>query len=162
MPPSTDSLAHDLKEGARASLAATTAMSGFFLLVHEAGLLGEPPPRKLTRRILRRAGAFSRLTHGAPLDAAATLAHYGYGMGMGAAYGLIAGRLPTKGARLAAAIGLSVGVWAGSYAGWIPAMNLMRRPSKDRPLRPTVMALLHVVFGAAWGLCFESRREENR
>jgi hypothetical protein len=38
-----------------------------------------------------------------------------------------------------------------SYQGWIPALGIMPPASEDRPDRPRVMLLAHLVYGAILG-----------
>ena len=128
--------------GAAAGVAATLVMSLELALAKSAGLLGEPPPKKLTRRILTLFGARPSRPS---LYAATTAAHLAYGAGAGALYALLPRTM--RGPLPGTAFGIAV--WAVSYAGWIPKLGLMRRPSRDRPGRPTSMVLAHVVFGAS-------------
>lgn len=119
-------------------------MSATMGLAQAGGLLGEPPPRKLTRRLWRRVGRTpSRRT----LNVTTTLAHLGFGAGAGVLYALLppAVRSAPRGALF------GLGIWATSYAGWIPALGLMKRPKRDRPGRPTSMVLSHLVYGAVLG-----------
>lgn len=139
MPPLTRRLA----AGAAAGLLATGTMSLVLALAKKAHLLGEPPPRKLTRKAMKRFGGASRRT----TNVATVFTHAGFGAAMGAVYGA----LPPRVANAATGALFGLGVWAVSYAGWIPALGLMARPSKDRPGRPTAMILAHLVYGATLG-----------
>lgn len=134
-----------MARGAAAGLAATCTMTAVLALTKATGLLGEPPPRKLTRRVLDRLGVRVR---GRELDITTLIAHAGYGAAMGALYALVPGRR----APIARGSAFGVGVWAASYMGWIPAFGLMRTPKSDRPGRPTSMVLAHLVFGATLGV----------
>lgn len=121
-------------------MAATVVMSLELTLAKGLGLLGEPPPKKLTRKMLHLAGHRpSRLA----LYAATTAAHLAYGAGAGALYAMSRRRGPRAG------VAFGVAVWAASYLGWIPKVGLMPPPSRDRIGRPTSMVLAHVVFGGA-------------
>lgn len=116
--------------GAGAGLAGTLTMSAVVALARAAGLLGEPPPRKLTRRMLSLL-APSLVRSERRTNVTATAGHLGYGAAVGALYGL--------------------GVWAVSYAGWIPKLGLMPPPKRDRPGRQGAMVLAHLVYGATLG-----------
>jgi NAD(P)-dependent dehydrogenase (short-subunit alcohol dehydrogenase family) len=105
------------------------------------GLLGEPPPRRLTRQLLG-------LPPSDALDAASVAAHFGFGATVGGAFALLPSRARATGG--GALFGLAV--WAANYAGWLPAIGLMPPPAKDRPGRPTAMALSHLVYGAVLAL----------
>lgn len=129
-------------EGAAAGAVGTLMMSGFMALARIAGVLGEPPPMKLTRRLARHVGLPE--PEGAELIAASAFAHIGFG----ALTGIVYTALPFRrhhGRRTGAAFGAMV--WALSYAGWIPRLGLMRPPSRDRPGRPTAMIAAHIVYG---------------
>src|SRR3954468_1943833 len=102
-----------LLAGMVAGLAATGVMSLVMLGAKRAGALGEPPPRRLTRRLLSPLGVRPR---GRALDAAALLAHAGYGACVGGVFALLPGRFKTQsGGRL-----FGLGVWALNYTGLLP------------------------------------------
>jgi len=128
-------------------LASTAAMSAVMLAAHEAGVLGETPPRLITKRTLRRMGL--RTSSQTEALASAGL-HFGYGVLGAALFRSLTKRTgiaPTPGR--GAAFGALV--WAASYFGWVPALGLMPLPGGDRPGRPVFMLLAHLVFGAALG-----------
>jgi hypothetical protein len=131
--------------GAAAGAVATFPMSGVMLAASKARLLGEPPPKKITRAATRRlAPAVAR--HEAPLDLASIAAHLGFGAAMGALYSVALGRRrPT----MLSGVAFGTAVWAVSYAGWVPAAGVMPEPSDDRRGRPASMVVSHWVFGAS-------------
>lgn len=135
-------IAKRVAHGAAAGIAATGLMTIALVAAKATGVLGEPPPKKLTRRILTLLG--HRPSKPA-LHAATAVAHLAYGAGAGALYAALPPRVrgPVSGTLF------GLGIWAVSYMGWIPKLALMRPPSRDRRGRPTAMALAHVVFGAA-------------
>jgi len=137
--------------GAMSGIAATATMSGVMLAAQRAGLLGDPPPRRLTRKLLSRLSPLS--PRGRALDAAATLAHFAFGAAMGGLFGLASRRATaTRGTVFGFA------VWAVHYAGVLPQLSLMPRVRHDRPGRPTSMILAHLVYGATLGLVARNRR----
>ena len=126
--------------GAVAGTVATVSMSATMGAAKGAKLLGEPPPRKITR-----AAVPELARHPLALDAATWATHFGFGASMGALYSLALGaRRPS----LASGVLLGSAVWAVSYMGWVPAMGIMRPPSEDRPGRPASMLTAHWVFGS--------------
>lgn len=133
--------------GATAGIAATIPMTAVFAVTKAAGLLGEPPPRKLTRRILTLVGHRPR---GSTLDLLTAVAHVGYGAACGTLFGL----LPRPARSVTGGALFGVAVWAASYLGWIPKVRLMPPPSRDRAGRPTSMVLAHLVYGASLGAVF--------
>jgi NAD(P)-dependent dehydrogenase (short-subunit alcohol dehydrogenase family) len=127
--------------GIAAGLVATGAMSLVMLAGKRIGALGEPPPRRITRRSLAPLGPFA--PRGRALDLAALGAHFGFGASLGLVYGL----LPQRGRSPAAGLAFGLGAWAVNYAGWLPMVGLMPPPSRDRLLRPSTMIAAHLVFG---------------
>ena len=125
-------------------------------LAKRAGMLGEPPPRLLTRRLLSAVGI--RVARRSPtVDALSLAGHAAYGATMGAAFRALSNR-PTT----AKGILFGVSVWAFSYAGWIPKLGLMAPPAFDRPGRPTSMILAHVVYGSTLGVTTRAPRSRGR
>lgn len=141
--------------GAGAGIVATGAMSLLMAGFAKAGALGEPPPRKLTRRVFRRLEMpfHSRNAE----NVASLLAHFGYGALLGALFGLLPRTAQSR--RSGAAYGLAI--WASNYAGVIPWANLMPPPSRDRPGRPTAMIAAHLVYGAVLGGLFAKARAKE-
>lgn len=136
-----------LGEGALGGAVGTAAFTGWMKGAQRVGLLGELPPRKITRKALENVG----VTSPTKIDVATVFTHLGFGVAAGALFGVLSQRLHPKlpGAVQGAVWGSLV--WAASYAGWVPALDIMPRPSKDRPDRPWVMFLGHVVFGGLLG-----------
>lgn len=127
--------------GVVAGLVATGVMSLVMLGAKRLGALGEPPPRRLTRRILSPLGARPRT---ARLNAMALVAHAAFGAGTGGAFALLPGRYKTQGSgRL-----FGLGVWAAMYGGLLPRLGLMPPVRRDRPGRPSAMAVAHLAYGA--------------
>lgn len=139
--------------GAAGGAVATFAMSAAMMLEKKLGLLGEHPPKKIVQTLRRRSGIFSasRQTD----NVVTTLAHWGFGMATGALFGLLHRR--SQGTARASLLGAGYGaaVWAASYAGWIPALGIMRTPRRDRPGRPTSMIAAHLIFGSVLGAFVE-------
>lgn len=135
--------------GASAGALATGAMTVPLAALHERERLGPTPPVRITRSLLRRLG----LTPGRRANAGlAALAHLGFGTSLGALFGLLLRRPRSRVATVGAAVGYAAGVWTLSYAGWIPALGILPRPDRDRPARPAVTLLSHVVYGIALGV----------
>src|SRR5438045_2231248 len=82
--------------GAAAGAAATTAMSAVMLASERLGFVSRLPPERIVD-----AGFDTLGTDPAPPEehATATVAHYGYGMGNGALFGVVAPSLPIPRAR---------------------------------------------------------------
>jgi uncharacterized membrane protein YagU involved in acid resistance len=83
-------------------------------------------------------------------------AHVGYGAACGAIFGLVAPR--NAPAALGCGMLFGLGVWAGSYVGWLPAFNVRHHAKHDPPARTGLMIAAHLVWGAAAGVVFASGR----
>ncbi len=134
-------------EGALGGAVGTAAFTGWMKGAQRAGLLGELPPRKITRKALQTTGTPSSQK----IDAATVFTHLGFGVATGALFGVLSNRLHPRipGAVQGAVFGSLV--WAASYAGLVPALDIMPSPTKDRPGRPWVMFLGHLIFGGLLG-----------
>ena len=134
----------DVVRGAGAGAVATVAMSAVMLAAGRLGMVGRQPPEAIVRRAGQLGGAEPR---GRAAGVLASLAHLGFGAGTGAAYAL----LPPTARPVLRAVGVSLGVYAASYAGWVPALGALPHAERDRTDRQAVMAAAHVVYGAVLG-----------
>ena len=71
------------------------------------------------------------------------VAHFAFGAGAGALYGLLAPRRFREGTGIAYA-GL---IWVTSYLGWLPALRLHPPVARDDRVRQIGNAAGHVVYG---------------
>ena len=142
--------------GSLAGFAATAPMTAVMLALHRRLPRWERyplPPRQITMRVADQAGVKHEMDED-QRTAATYAAHFGYGLGAGALYGLLAPHLP--GAPAAKGVGFGLAVWAGSYLGWLPAANVLP-PATDEPAeRNAVMIAAHLVWGAATGVLTEA------
>ena len=98
---------------------------------------------------MRRAGALTgHEPRGRAADLIAAGAHVGFGATTGAAHAL----LPPTRHPVRRGVLVSLGVYAVSYAGWVPALGALPPADRDRPDRQAVMALAHGVYGGVLGL----------
>lgn len=138
--------------GTVAGILATGVMSLVMLAGKRVGALGEPPPRRITRRLSSPLGPLR--PRGRALDVTALGAHLGFGAAMGFVYALLPARAQT---RLGGGV-YGLAVWAANYAGWLPGVGLMPEPSRDRPGRPSVMIAAHWVFGRSLATAYRALR----
>ena len=140
--------------GAAAGVVSTVAMSGVMLGAKWAGVSGELPPERITRRAINAVSV-------EPLDdhtegAIASVAHIGFGALAGALFGLMTTQSgPVRGSPVIAAFGgmlYATGIWLVSYQGWVPAIGIMPPASSDRRGRVVTMLIAHWVYGAALGV----------
>jgi uncharacterized membrane protein YagU involved in acid resistance len=137
-----------LGEGAVGGAVGTAAFTGWMKGAQRTGLLGELPPRKITRKAVQAATPTPSKT---TIDVATTLTHLGFGVATGALFGVLSRRLHPRVPGVVQGALWGSAVWAASYAGWVPALDLMPPPHKDRPDRPVVMFLGHLIFGGLLG-----------
>lgn len=155
--------------GVLAGLVATAPMTAAMLLMHS--LLPreeqEPlPPRKIAEKVVDEAEEAADKSGvenhvGEPERTALTWAsHFGYGAGMGALYAPLAEKIPLSPPLGGIAFGLAV--WAGSYLGLLPAMNVLH-PEEESPRRHALMIAAHVVWGSVTGVLVDrlEHREER-
>lgn len=141
--------------GAAAGIVGTMTMSALMALAKKAGALGEPPPRKLVRRTLKRMLPLHVDRRKTGVDVASWAAHFGFGAAMGGLFAAIErGRRPS----VPAGVLFGLGVWAVNYMGVVPKLGLMAKPKHDRAGRPTAMVLAHVVYGSTLAAVFRGLR----
>lgn len=107
------------------------------------------PPRQITVELAERAGLVKALGL-RERQAVAGLLHFGFGALTGGVYGVIAPRLPLPPA--ASGIVFALGVWTGSYLGWLPALHVLPPATRQPAGRNRLMIAAHVVWGTAMGL----------
>lgn len=134
-----------LLRGTASGALATLAMSAIMYAAKRAGMLGEPPPRKITRSFVYALGVHPKRRS---LDLASLAAHVGFGAGMGGLYGLAKRRRSSRFRAAGAGLLYGAAIWTLSYAGWVPSLGIMAQPAHDRPGRPTAMLAAHAVYGA--------------
>lgn len=151
-------LQRDLKailDGAVGGGLGTASMSVVMLAARQLGLMGEQPPEAITAAALDAGGMNERDAE--TQDVLASLAHFGFGIGMGALFGLLHRRLPFRVNATVHGVIFGSLVWVTAYQGWVPALGIMPPASRDRPDRPQVMLLAHWVYGATLGMTVAQR-----
>ena len=138
------SLFSALLRGALSGSAATVVMSAVMLAAGRAGLMGRQPPEAIVRRAGALIGAEPR---GRTAENLAALAHLGFGASAGAALAVF----PPSAHPVRRGVLLSLGIYAVSYAGWVPALRALPSADRDREDRQWTMVLAHVVYGAVLG-----------
>lgn len=136
-----------LGEGALGGAVGTAAFTGWMKGAQRIGLLGELPPRKIARKALETVTTPSKPA----IELTTALTHLGFGVATGALFGVISKSLHTRVPGYVQGAVFGSLVWLTSYAGWVPALDIMPPPHRDRPDRPWVMWLGHLVFGGLLG-----------
>jgi uncharacterized membrane protein YagU involved in acid resistance len=137
-----------------AGAVATAAMSVFMKVWQSVSPLEQArpiPPRSVTKGITETVGIWQRLPPAAR-TALTWASHFGYGTTMAVVYAESGGRASVPPAASGSVFGL--GVWAASYAGWLPALGILP-PPKDKPRERNAMLVgAHLVWGSVLGLVF--------
>jgi len=147
--------------GAVGGLLATLPMSALMLGAHRRLPRREKyplPPALIVDNALRKAGVPPSTLEPETRERAVWSAHLLYGAAAGAVYGALMPR-PSRPAR-GAAFGL--GVWLGSYLGWLPLTGLMPPAHREPARRNALMIAAHLVWGAALALSWKPRRLGRR
>lgn len=138
--------------GAVAGTIAAVPMTTYWEYMHKR-LPGEPPrplpPREIVETAAVKAGISRQLSE-RDVQNLALAAHFGYAALTGALFGLLAPR--STAAALGAGMLFGIGVWAGSYLGWLPATGLRHSPRYDLRARTALLIGGHLVWGASTGL----------
>jgi len=143
-------------DGALGGALGTAGMSALMLAAGKAGLMGEQPPDKIAGAALDALGVHE--PDAKAQDAMATALHFGFGMGSGILFGVLHRRLPFRAPGTLHGMLFASALWAVSYQAWIPGLNIMPPASEDRPDRPRVMLLVHLVYGAILGIVVARRQ----
>lgn len=147
---------NELIRGTIAGVAATVPMTLAMELLQQ----GLPwyqryalPPRRILRSAAHAAG-LRDATGDSEWSPATLVAHFGYGGAVGAVYAPLSRRVPVP--RAVSGPVYALGVWAGSYLGWLPAADL-HEPATDEPARRNaLMIAAHLVWGVAAGLMLDA------
>jgi uncharacterized membrane protein YagU involved in acid resistance len=135
-------------EGALAGGLATICMSLFMYGSKKLGIQGEHPPKRIMESAFAAAGAEEPRQHKLKLNAAAAAAHIGFGVVSGAAFALLQPKHSSKKLQILEGMGYGLLIWAVSYKGWVPKLNIMPPPERDRPGRVKSMIAAHMVYGS--------------
>ena len=136
--------------GALAGLAATVALSGLRQAWSKMGLVFDTAPMQVVARVEEMGLVDDLSPSGRRLLTA--FAHFAYGAGTGAAFGLL--RREKGGPAEEAAVGSALGVlaWGAGWSSWLPLTGVHQAPWTQKTPRVLLPVLDHAVFGAAWGL----------
>jgi hypothetical protein len=137
--------------GAAAGVAATVPMTAAMIAMHRqlpAHQRYPLPPRRVTMNLASALGLRKEMNK-PQRDAATVAAHFGYGSAMGGIFGLLADKTPAP--RVATGIGWGLFVWAASYLGLLPALDLHEPATRHPTKRNILMIVAHVIWGATLG-----------
>ncbi|GLV58033.1 membrane protein [Dictyobacter sp. S3.2.2.5] len=136
--------------GAAAGGAATIPMTLFMLAMHKVLPRWQKdalPPEKITAEITERANVSVDKPQ---LLGGTLMAHLGYGASMGSLYMTFTRKWTLPPVLKGALFGL--GVWAGSYMGWLPAANFAAAGTNEPGQRNILMIIAHLIWGGVTGV----------
>jgi len=116
------------------------------------------PPRELTQNLLQKVEADALLDEEQRVELS-LVSHFGYGALAGALYPYTRQRVEHP---LVYGSSYGVAIWAASYFGWIPALQILPPPHRQPANRRRLMIVAHLVWGAGtvWiGECLANRRD---
>ena len=136
--------------GALGGLGATLVLSGLREAWAKTGLVFETAPMQVVDRMeeLDLVGDLSP----AGRRLLTALAHFAYGAGTGAAFGLLRKETGTQAEEAAVGSALGVLAWGAGWSSWLPLTGVHRPPWAQKSPRVLLPVIDHAVFGTAWGL----------
>jgi uncharacterized membrane protein YagU involved in acid resistance len=145
-----------LLTGAMAGLAAAVPMTLSMKAMHR--LLPEPeryplPPSEIVSEVEEKAGVEEEVDE-SEHKALTYISHFSYGAATGAIYAPLAKRYRFSPAAGGVVYGLAV--WAGSYLGLMPALNILRPATEHPARRNALMITAHVIWGLSLGLLVDT------
>lgn len=145
-----------VRNGMIAGAVATLPMTLFMLLVGRilpAWQHYDLPPEEITDELTERAGMEQHLDKQGRVGLA-LVAHFGYGSVVGGIYALVTKNIPLPPVLKGIIYGL--GVWAGSYLGILPALQMRTRAPREPLQRNLLMIVAHIIWGASLGVAEEN------
>jgi hypothetical protein len=138
--------------GALSGGVGTLVLSGLREAWSRMGLVFETAPMQVVDR-LEELGLVEGWSPRA-LRLLTVAAHIAYGVGTGAALGLL--RRERGGAAEEAAVGSALGVlvWGAGWSSWLPLTGVHSPPWEQRTPKVLLPVLDHAVYGSAWGLIY--------
>lgn len=103
------------------------------------------PPREIVAKLAVDTG-LRRILTPAEEHAVAVACHYGYGAAAGALYGALT---PPRASGPARGVVFGLALWAASYLGWLPALQILRPATQHPPRRTASMIASHILWGLA-------------
>ena len=136
--------------GALAGLGATVVLTGLREAWAKTGLVFETAPMQVVDR-MEEVGLVGDLSP-TGMRMLTAFAHFAYGAGAGAGFGLLRKETGTQAEEAAVGSALGVLAWGAGWSSWLPLTGVHRPPWAQRTPRVILPVVDHAVFGAAWGL----------
>jgi hypothetical protein len=111
-------------------------------------------PKRVVEWVEAEAGQPNALTESQEVKAAMG-AHFSYGSGMGAAYGLARSAMDGIPAPLAGAM-FGLALWGLSFEGWMPALGVQEATTEKPPKKWPMPIMAHLMYGVTTALAYEA------
>lgn len=136
--------------GLLGGLLGAAVMSVAHALVSAVRQTSAPPASQEEDATVKVAQAFSLAVRGRALaecekPAAGSAVHYGFGVAMGAVYGVTAMAAPVV--TIGAGTGFGAAVWLGAHATVVPALGLASSPLRQPRDKEAQELALHLLYG---------------
>ena len=143
--------------GTLGGLGATLVLSGLREAWAKMGLVFETAPIQVVDR-MEEVGLVEDLSPGGR-RLLAVAAHFAYGAGTGAVFGLLRRERGTTGEEAAVGSALGVLAWGAGWSSWLPLTGVHKAPWTQKTPKVLLPVIDHAVFGAAWGLLYRALRK---
>jgi len=145
--------------GALGGAGGTLVLTGFREALSAAGLVGATAPEQVIAR-LEELGLLDDPSPEA-WRVLTAVAHLTYGVGIGAALGLL--RRERGGVAEETAVGTALGIvaWGANWTVVLPSTGVHPPPWKVRTPKVLLPILDHAVYGAAWGFLYRAMRSDR-
>ena len=143
--------------GTLGGLGATLVLSGLREAWAKMGLVFETAPIQVVDR-MEEVGLVEDLSPGGR-RLLAVAAHFAYGAGTGAVFGLLRRERGTTGEEAAVGSALGVLAWGAGWSSWLPLTGVHKAPWTQKTPKVLLPVIDHAVYGAAWGLLYRALRK---
>lgn len=144
--------------GAMGGAAGTVALTVLRQTLKHMGLVHTSAPEQVVARLeeLRVVHEWSP----AAQRALSVAAHFAYGVGTGAFFGML--RRDRGGKVEEAAVGSALGIlsWGAGWSTWLPLAGVHEPPWRQRTWKVLLPVLDHAAFGVVWGLLYRALARE--
>lgn len=140
--------------GAMCGVAGTVALTALRQALKHAGLVHTTAPEQVVARLEE----LSMVHDWSPpaRRALAIAAHLAYGVGTGAAFGLLRRERGDKTEEAAVGSALGILAWGAGWSTWLPLTGVHEPPWKQRTAKVLLPVLDHAFFGTVWGLLYRT------
>jgi hypothetical protein len=144
--------------GALGGVGSTLVLTGFREALSAAGLVGATAPEQVIAR-LEELGLLDDPSPEA-WRVLTAVAHLTYGVGIGAALGLLRRERGGVAEEIAVGTALGIVVWGANWSGLLPLIGAHLPPWRERTPKVLLPIIDHAVYGATWGVLYRAMRSD--